>query len=409
MLKKIIYIVLIGLMIIPYIIFPQTIHGINDNRTIQDLKNELDALEKKYEDVENNKELTQQQIATIKQNIVNIGTQLTAIEDETIQIGIDIENLNDEISLKDEEIKKLINFLHVTTGESMYLEYAFGADSITDFIYRVSVVEQMTNYNNKLIDEMNTTIDEKNQKVKNLSDKKIELNNKKKSLSEEQSKLGNRIYALDEDARTIQEDILDAKKVIQNYLNLGCKLTDKISNCAAIPQDASFARPLNSGVITQLYGWRVHPVTGRSDYHGAIDIGGNATGTYIYSIAAGRVIRVYNVSTPHIANSSCGGNYVVIQHQVNGVSYTSRYMHLNRILVSENDKVTKDTVIATVGGGESYDWCTTGPHLHMNVAKGVYAQDFYSFTEPYTFNPASIIYLPNRIGARWNGRYQKIS
>ena len=45
-------------------------------------------------------------------------------------------------------------------------------------------------------------------------------------------------------------------------------------------------------------------------------------------------------------------------------------MHVHTIKVSLGDYVTVNTVIAGSGGGESYDYCTTGPHLHFSIMKG---------------------------------------
>ena len=44
--------------------------------------------------------------------------------------------------------------------DNVYLEYVFNAKSFADFIYRSSVVEQLTKHNDELIDEMSALIDE---------------------------------------------------------------------------------------------------------------------------------------------------------------------------------------------------------------------------------------------------------
>ena len=53
---------------------------------------------------------------------------------------------------------------HSLDGESAYLEYTFGARDFTDFIYRTAVAEQLTKYNETLIDEFNKSIEESKQK-----------------------------------------------------------------------------------------------------------------------------------------------------------------------------------------------------------------------------------------------------
>jgi murein DD-endopeptidase MepM/ murein hydrolase activator NlpD len=130
-------------------------------------------------------------------------------------------------------------------------------------------------------------------------------------------------------------------------------------------------------------------------------------GTSVYSTAAGRVVSVKRVTSPNIANSTCGGNMVVIQHYINGKYYASRYVHLHTISVSVNQQVTSNTIVGTVGGGEVYDRCSTGPHLHFDVGKGIYAQDFYSFRAPYTVDPRTLMNFPNNSSTYFKTRYQK--
>ena len=53
---------------------------------------------------------------------------------------------------------------------------------------------------------------------------------------------------------------------------------------------------------------------------------------------------------------------------INGVNYTSVYMHLRKLYVSKGDVVSKDTQIGLMGGNPSteyWDSCSTGQHLHL--------------------------------------------
>ena len=86
---------------------------------------------------------------------------------------------------------------------------------------------------------------------------------------------------------------------------------------------------------------------------------------------------------------------MIIQHNLKGVYYATRYMHLSEILVTENELVDSNTIIGLVGGNEIYDRCSTGPHLDFAIARGIYAKDFFYFREPYTINPTSLISFPS--------------
>ena len=407
MLKKIISSVLIIILLLPFVIFPINLQA--EAETLQDLIDDLNTLEKELKENTESKELTENKIKQIEQNIITIGLNIKKAEDTTVQLQKDIDNLNYQIESKDKEIKQLIKFVQMTNSKNMYLEYAFGATTITDFIYRLSVVEQLTDYNEQLINNMNETIINKNNKSKELQIEKKNLGNQKQDLLQEQIQLGEKMNFLDEDARSLEDDIEDARQTIDNYRKLGCKPNDILEVCSRIPSDTAFLRPLERGVITSPYGLRDNPLNpNKGDYvwHYAIDIGGNSIGTPVYATASGRVVLVRYAETPWIPNSSCGGNHIVIQHKINGVYYASRYFHLDSILVTENQEVNSNTIIGLVGGGESYDRCTTGPHLDFSLAKGVYSKDFIYFREPYTFDPTSIINFP-ALGVWYNSRFEK--
>jgi murein DD-endopeptidase MepM/ murein hydrolase activator NlpD len=87
--------------------------------------------------------------------------------------------------------------------------------------------------------------------------------------------------------------------------------------------------------------------------HGGVDIATDV-GTSVEATASGVVI---------FASRNQGfGNEIIIFH---GFGFTTVYAHLNKILVSVGDEVTKDQKIAE-SGNTGY---STGPHLHYEVIK----------------------------------------
>ena len=245
--------------------------------------------------------------------------------------------------------------------------------------------------------------DSKELKIK-LDDEKEALNEKNIELKKQQDELGLKVTMLDEDSRDVLEDLADAKRTINNYKKMGCLPTDSLESCSQIPTDSDFLRPLTQGVITSGYGTRENPVSGGYQFHAAVDIGGNPTGTSVYATASGRVVLTSYVKNPDVPNSSCGGNFVVIQHKIGNTYYASRYMHLSKIYVTENQTVTSNDIIGAVGGGEAYDRCSTGAHLDFSIAQGIYGKDFYLFRQPSTINPFTLVNLPNE-GIYFTSRY----
>ncbi len=400
--KKIFILLLMFLFLMPSFIINTNAQG----KTLGDLLDELEELENNFDSISNEKELTEDRLAEVTNNITLIGLEINEIENTIISLQAEIEKLNEQIAEKDKEIRKLVNLMQKSELANMQLEIIFGSENLTELIYKMQIIEQITAYNKNLVDGLNELIEEVKQKNEDLKIQKEELEKQNKELAKEQVELGSKVNILDEDARDILEDIADAKKAIENYRKLGCGEDDVLEICSSIPSDSDFQRPLPYGVITSGYGLRWHPTNGGYQFHAAIDIGGNPTGTSVYAAAAGRVVLTSHVKYPNVKNSSCGGNYVVIQHQIDGNYYATRYMHLNKIYVTENQTVTTNDIIGAVGGGELYDSCTTGPHLDFSIAQGIYGRDFYSFRQPYTINPYTMINFPE-LGIYYNGRYTK--
>ena len=176
--------------------------------------------------------------------------------------------------------------------------------------------------------------------------------------------------------------------MIDYYEDLGCKLDEDLDECVKVRGDTMFRKPTTKGVITSVYGYRTHPVTGKKNtFHTGTDIGGNKEGTSIYSIANGTVAKV-------IKKSSCGGNSV--------------YLHLLTINVKVGTKVNNTTVIGTVGGGagtRAWDKCSTGPHLHFGLGSGWYGSTYTSYSSwvANLLDPQKTLKLPNK-GVYWYSR-----
>ena len=121
---------------------------------------------------------------------------------------------------------------------------------------------------------------------------------------------------------------------------------------ALLPSSA----PINDGVYTSNFGWRLDPFTGKSAMHEGVDFMAEA-GTAILASAGGVV--VYADTHPQY------GNMVEIDH---GNDIVTRYAHASKLLVKVGQVVRRGDKIAEVGStGRS-----TGNHLHFEVRyKGI--------------------------------------
>ncbi len=305
--------------------------------------------------------------ARVKKYQNEINSSISEIEksqNEIEEARIKIQELEEEIKEKQKEIDDLLRFLQVSKGENVYLEYVFGATSFTDFIYRTAIVEQMSEYNDKLIDEMYDLIEKNRQLQKELEAKIQELEKKIESLKKDLAKVNLTLDDLDDEQKDLNAEIKAYEVEIKFYEDYGCKLDQEISDCLNVPYANGFVRPTDSGYISSNFGYRSLNLSG-SNFHSGIDIA-TPEGTKVYPSAPGYVAR-------KVIKSNCGGNMLYIQHSVGGKKYTTVYMHLKSFNVNVGDTVFLTTVIAYSGGGVStmgYDRCTTGSHLHFGMYDG---------------------------------------
>ncbi len=99
---------------------------------------------------------------------------------------------------------------------------------------------------------------------------------------------------------------------------------------------------------------RVNPVTGRVAPHKGVDFA-MPVGTPVLAVGDGEVV---------VAKfSGAAGNFVAIRH---GRQFTTRYMHMRKLLVKPGQKVKRGDKVGLSGNtGRS-----TGPHLHFEVWNG---------------------------------------
>lgn len=371
-------------------------------KTLGGLKNELDALKNKKNQKDNEKKLTQGQIASSNQSISNAKNEITVNQGKVEQAKSDIITLNGEIEDTKKSIKKTMETYQLTDGSNVYLEYVFDATSYEDLVYRYAIVEQIIDYNNEQIDKYNDLIKKNEQLQVDLANREVELNKQIDELGNKIESLGDKLEQISEDTMDVQDEINSTQELINYYKNLGCKDDQDLNECVSIKGDTGYMRPLNRGVITSYYGYRVNPLSGSgTKFHSGIDIGGNSEGTNVYATANGMVGKI-------IRKASCGGNQVYVFHTINGKQVTSMYMHLLTINVSLGDQVTSGTVVGTVGGGRgTFGWerCSTGAHLHFTLANGWYGKTYISYGTflANTYDPQKTLGLPNK-GIYWSGR-----
>ncbi|MFI3260742.1 MAG: peptidoglycan DD-metalloendopeptidase family protein [bacterium] len=350
--------------------------------TLRDLKNELAALVQEKTTSENQVNSTE---AQINANNKEIAEAYTAIEEAKNNIIISekkIEETNEEIENLSVIAAELLVMYEQMQNQDTYMSFVTASSSLTELIMRLDAITMLTDYNEQTILTLENLIIENEKEQVLLVKTQEELKGNIATYESKIVSLQGDLKYFAEITEDIDDQINNQQKLIEYYEDLGCGLDQNLDECVEIANNVSWMKPLNYGIVTSLFGYRY--IWGSYSFHNGIDIGGNAEGTKVYSIAAGTVAAITE-------RSSCGGNKVYVHSYVDGKAYTAAYLHLLNINVKVGDKVTTDTVVGTIGGGSGtwWDTCTTGAHLHLTIATGFYlggGSDSYSNYYTYVAN-----------------------
>lgn len=374
-------------------------------KTIQEFENEVSKYTKELEEKKAHLAKNNEEVQQIIKRIKNIEGQIEEAEEEIKRLQEEIEESKKEIERKSEESKNIISYYQVANGENAYLEYAFGAESITDMIYRLSIVEQLTEYNNKIMKELEELIQKNQARQQELETKEKELKELKAELKSEQARIEADSNYIKESMPSIQEQINSARDSIKYYKSLGCGASEDIQSCeyrvaqesgSSLPSVGFFSRPIDYGYV----------VRGMWGDHMGYDISSGNKNIAIHPIAAGKIHAIYTdaCTTSYWCRSMgywCNGNakIVVVKHNYGGRYIYTSYVHLSSYgNIWEGQYVSKDTVIGYMGT----TGCSTGEHLHLEIADCHWKNGGCSYNS-YTnrlINPGSLVNFPGS----WSNR-----
>lgn len=371
-------------------------------KTIAQFEAEVEKFTAELRAKQNSLNQNKAEIEVIKQKISNIIDQMAAAEKEIDKLQLEIEESNQEIRAKGEESKSIIEYYQISNGENIYLEYAFGATDITDMIYRMSIVEQLTEYNDKIVEELEILIENNKKKQKELEKKIDNLNALETSLKAQQRKVEADSNSIRGTMPSIETQIKEAQAQIKYYKSLKCGTNEDIQDCerriqqstgTSLPSVGFFSRPMAKGYVTQYY---------NSSSHRAYDFSSSNKSEPIYAIAEGTVHAIYhdNCTTGNFCGYRCNGNakVVVTKHYYNGKYYYATYAHLGSFgNISVGSFVTRNTKIGNMGN----TGCSTGPHLHFEIATCHYMNNGGCTSKGYKgLNPGSYINIPYQFNNR---------
>lgn len=255
-------------------------------------------------------------------------------------------------------------------GKVEYWSVLFRASSFSDLLGRLDVVNEIMEYDQRVIDDLKALQAETAAKKAELEEQKnaseeakAELEAKKKDL-DSQRDAANALVARLRAQQQEQEDALDDLSAEESAVQARIKaLTRKLEEEEAARRAAAgqsgptsnpggYIWPVNSHYITSTVGGRDSPGGIGSTNHKGTDIGRVGYNSSIYAAKAGTVlISEYSRSY---------GNYVVVYH---GAGNTTLYAHMSSRKVSVGQTVKQGDVLGITGSTGN----STGPHLHFEV------------------------------------------
>ena len=381
--SSVILLILLAVFIIP----------VNTNaKTLKQLEDEVNKFTADLESKNNQIAANDAEVAEIKKKIADYENQISEIKSETEVLEQEIEESNNEIAEKSEQSKSLFQYLQVSEGENAYVEYIFGATDVTDMVYRMAIVEQLTEYNEQVMDDLTKLIEDNKQRKEELAVKNQELEKLTDELEAEQSKINAETAAIKDAMPSVEKQKEEAEKQLAYYKKLGCGENEDITSCEmrvngnSVPSASGFYRPMVSGYVTQ--NWM-------NAGHLGIDLSNTNKTIEIYPVASGVVFAKYY--------DTYGALVLKIRHNVNGRYIYSTYAHLSAWYVNVGDVVTPDTVIGRMGNtGYSF-----GAHLHLELTTCDWHAGggcTWATYQKSTINPRQYIGFPSGLRVWWNGR-----
>ena len=356
-----------------------------------ELKKEREALQAKIKENQSKTQTLVEKKSDIDQQISMTQASIDNLNEQVQQYSLLIANKQADLEASQAEEQRL-NTQYKTrirsmeeTGSISYWAILFGANSFSDLLDKIDVIQEIAKADQQMLKKMKAVSEqiaaeraELEQQMAELDATRQELDQQEQDLeaqrAEQDTLLTEMLAAYEEmnadymqnmaDEAALSEEI--AKSESAYYAALSKEEAERIaalnrqnnnkgssSNSSGATNTGGWLYPLPYQCqVTDSYGYRTHPVSGkRGTWHNGVDLAAGS-GTSIYASKSGTVTTA--------VNSSIWGNYVVINH---GDGFSTLYAHMQGLIVSVGDYVKQGQTIGYVGS----TGLSTGPHLHFTI------------------------------------------
>ena len=373
---------------------------------IQEVKDQYQVNEDEIADIIARKNVIDQEIALLHAEILNINEQISAFNVLIADKQEELDTAEERYLALNAENKDRIRTME-EDGSVTYWEVLFKANSFSDLLDRLNMVEEIAASDQRRLQELSDAKDYVEEAQEELEMEKEELEVTKSELDATQLELDAKreeadaviVELLDkaEELEAMQDELEEAENAMLNEIAqlekeyTAAKYQEYLEHMATattappatsggttggdsgnsggnsggttggnsggtsggtVNTGSGWIRPCAYTMLTSPFGNRDTGIAGASTYHQGVDLAA-PQGTPIYASRGGTVTRA--------TYGSAAGNYVSINH---GDGFSSIYMHMEYYTVSAGQTVSQGQVIGYVGKSG----IASGYHLHFGIA-----------------------------------------
>ncbi len=335
----------------------------------KDLQAQIDKLSSDISSTMERKRLLDGQIGLTEQEISNKEEEIATYEDLIAQTAAELADAEAKEAAQYELFCKRVRDME-EQGKVEYWSVLFRASSFSDLLGRLDVVNEIMEYDQRVIEDLKTlqavTAEKKAELEgqKNASEEaKADLEAKKRDLDSQRdaaNALVAKLRAQQQEQEDALDDLSEEEEAVQARIKALIKKMEEeeAARRAAAGQSGptsnpgGYIWPTSSRYITSTVGGRASPGGIGSTNHKGTDIGRVGYNSSIYAAKSGQVI-ISEYSKSY-------GHYVVVYH---GAGNTTLYAHMSSRKVSVGQTVKQGDVLGITGSTGN----STGPHLHFEV------------------------------------------